>query len=113
VKRRLIQFIQNVDALVPLILGVAVSVLGLLDLASPRTVDNSILIVLAVLSFALLRDRWNKDLTEKNAQEASAETLGVMRTLQATTAPLAELDQRVARMHVTVEGLVRQCPLGR
>jgi hypothetical protein len=39
-KRRLIQFIQNVDALVPLILGVAVSVLGLLDLASARIVDS-------------------------------------------------------------------------
>jgi hypothetical protein len=104
-KRRIIMFTQNVDALVPLILGVAVSVLGLLDLASPHVVDNSILIVLAVLSFALLRDRWNKDSIEKDAKEVSAETLGVIRTLQATTAPLAELDQLVARMHVTVEGL--------
>jgi hypothetical protein len=104
-KRRIIMFTQNVDALVPLILGVAVSVLGLLDLASAHVVDNSVLIVLAVLSFALLRDRWNKDSIEKDAKEVSAETLSVIRTLQATTAPLAELDQLVARMQVTVEGL--------
>jgi hypothetical protein len=104
-KRRIIMFAQNVDALVPLILGVAVSVLGLLDFATPHVVDNSILIVLAVLSFALLRDRWNKDSIERDAKEVSAETLSVIRALQATTAPLAELDQLVARMHVTVEGL--------
>jgi hypothetical protein len=104
-KRRIFMFTQNVDALVPLILGVAVSALGLLDFATPHVVDNSILIVLAVLSFALLRDRWNKDSIERGAKEVSAETLSVMRTLQATTAPLAELDQLVARMHVTVEGL--------
>jgi hypothetical protein len=98
-------FAQNVDALVPLILGVALSALGLLDLVTPHVVDNSILIVLAVLSFALLRDRWNKDSIERNAKEVSAETLSVIKALQATTAPLAELDQLVARMHVTVEGL--------
>lgn len=104
-KRRIIMFAQNVDALVPLVLGVAVSVLGLLDVATPHVVDNSILIVLAVLSFALLRDRWNKDSTERDARELSGETLSVIKALQAKTAPLAELDRLVTRMHVTVEGL--------
>jgi hypothetical protein len=104
-KRRIIMFAQNADALVPLVLGVAVSVLGLLDVATPHVVDNSILIVLAVLSFALLRDRWNKDSTERDARELSAETLSVLKALQAKTAPLAELDRLVTRMHVTVEGL--------
>ena len=104
-KRMIIMFTANVDVLVPLILGVAVSALGLLDFATPHIVDNSILIVLAVLSFALLRDRWDKDSNERDAKKVSAETLGVIRALQAKTAPLSELDRLVARMHVTIEGL--------
>jgi hypothetical protein len=36
----------------------------------------------------------------------------IIRALQATTAPLAELDQLVARMHVTVEGLERPSAIG-
>jgi hypothetical protein len=58
-----------------------------------------------VLSFALLRDRWNKDSMEIDAKRVSAETLSLIRALQASTTPLAELDQLVARMHVTVEGM--------
>ncbi len=86
--RRLVRLAHDADAMVPLILGIAVSVLGLFDIATPRIVDNSILIILAVLSFALLRDRWIKDSSQREVRKASAETLS-----------------RLDAMHIAVNGL--------
>jgi hypothetical protein len=74
--RRIIEIARDADALVPLMLGIAVSVLAISDVTTPRIVDNSILIVLAVLSFALLRDRWIEDSATKGKH--SPGQLGVM-----------------------------------
>lgn len=103
--RRIIQFAHNVDALIPLILGVAVSALGLFDVATPRIVDNSILIVLAVLSFALLRERWIKDSSTQEAREASSEVLSKLQEIENGISPLPALNQMTERMHVSVDGL--------
>jgi hypothetical protein len=93
-RRFLVQFAQNIDALVPLLLGVTVSALALFDLASPKVVDNSILIALSVLSFALLRDRWNSEKSDGTLQE-----------LREKLPLLSELDQLVTGLNVTVEGM--------
>src|SRR5262249_9908611 len=103
--RRIIQFARDADALVPLILGIAVAALGLFDIATPRIVDNSILIVLAVLSFALLRDRWIKDSSTKEAGKASSKTLSKLDAIEEGIVPLSALNQTAERVHVTVEGL--------
>jgi hypothetical protein len=103
--RRIIAFAHNVDALVPLILGIAVSVLGLFNIASPQVVDNSILIVLAVLSFALLRERWIKDSSAKEARTAAAEALVKLQAIERGISPLATINQLAERMQVTVEGM--------
>jgi hypothetical protein len=102
---RLARFAENADALVPLIIGVAVSVLGLLDIASPHVVDNTILIALAVLSFALLRDRWNKDTTDASIKATSTETLSSLNHLRTQMTTLETLHQLAMRTHATVEGL--------
>jgi hypothetical protein len=101
----IMRFAHNVDAIVPLILGVAVSVLGLFDVASPHVTDNSILIVLAVLSFALLRDRWRKDSSERDAKETSAAALSKLRAIEREISPIATLNQVAERMRVSIEGL--------
>jgi hypothetical protein len=103
--RKIIRFFYDADALVPLVLGIAVSALALFDVATPRIVDNSILIILAVLSFALLRDRWTKDSSEKESRETSAQTLGKINVIEQGIAPLSSLNQMAARMQVTLEGL--------
>jgi hypothetical protein len=105
VKRWIIFFAKNVDALVPLLLGIAVSVLGLLDIVTQHIVDNSILLALAVLSFALLRDRWIKDSADEALQLKSAQTLSALGELAADMRPLANLDQFMTSMKATVEGL--------
>lgn len=104
-KRWIIFFVKNVDALVPLLLGIAVSVLGLLDIVTQHIVDNSILLALAVLSFALLRDRWIKDSTDEVLQQTSAKTLGQLGALGVGMQPLAKLDQFMTSMEATVDGL--------
>jgi hypothetical protein len=103
--RRIIAFARNADALVPLILGVAVSVLGLFNIATPLVVDNCILIVLAVLSFALLRERWIKDSSAKEARTAAAEALVKLQAIERGISPLATINQLAERMQVTVEGI--------
>lgn len=103
--RRLIKFAHNADALVPLILGIAVSVLGLFNIATPLVVDNCILIVLAVLSFALLRERWIKDSSAKEARTAAAEALTKLAAIERGISPLATINQLAERMQVTVEGM--------
>jgi hypothetical protein len=105
VKRWAIFFAKNVDALVPLLLGVAVSVLGLLDIVTQHIVDSSILLALAVLSFAMLRDRLIKDSADEALQQKSAETLGALSELRADMRPLANLGQFMTSMEATVEGL--------
>jgi hypothetical protein len=103
--RRIIQFAYNADALVPLIVGIAVSALALFDIATPRIVDNSILIVLAVLSFALLRDRWIKSSSTKETRKSSAETLSKLKVIEQGISSLSALNQTAERVHVAVEGL--------
>lgn len=87
-KRLLLRLAENIDAIVALFLGVVVSLLSLFGHTSAHTVEDSILITLAVLSFALLRDRWNED----DGYEDMARRVG-------------RLDQTTARMQTTVEGL--------
>lgn len=94
VKPLFVQFTRNVDALVPLLLGVVVSILSLLDVASQKAVDNAILIALAVLSFALIRERWNSEASDRTLEE-----------LRDKIPLISELDQLTARLNVTVEGL--------
>ncbi|MEZ0067923.1 hypothetical protein ABIA32_003939 [Streptacidiphilus sp. MAP12-20] len=104
-KRWMVRFAENVDAIVPLVLGIAVSVLSLLDLVSAHLVENSILVVIAVLSFALLRDRWNEDATDQNLRGTLAATLSLINDLQGKLALISRLEQSTRSMHVTVQGL--------
>src|ERR1700689_2324429 len=107
VRRWIIFFAKNVDALGPLLLGIAVSVLGLLDIVTQHIVDNSIGRALAVLSFALLRDRWIKASADEALQLKSAQTLSALGELAADMRPLANLDQFMTRMKATGGGLTR------
>lgn len=104
-KRWLVRFAENVDAIVPLVLGIAVSVLSVLDLVSAHLVENSILITLAVLSFALLRDRWHDASGDDAARGASAATLALIDEVRDGLAVVGRLDRATASMHTSVQGL--------
>ena len=104
-KRWIMRISQNADTLIPLILGIGISLLGLLGLVSSHILNNSILITLSVLSFALLRDRWREESAENKVKVTSEQTLSLLNTLRINTAPLATLDQLITRMNVTIQGV--------
>lgn len=79
---------SNAEAVIALAIAVVVGVAGFIDLASAKLVNSAVLITLAALSLALIRDHWGR---ERNEPE-------VRRTLDATQRALAELPARFERI---------------
>lgn len=98
-------FVQNVDATVPLLLGVTVSLLGLLGVVQSDTVDASILLALAVIAFALLRDRWDEESAYRTAKEDASKAHELLDAVRAGLAPLSGLGPLITRMQGTFDGL--------
>jgi hypothetical protein len=65
---------DNIETAVALTLASVVSVLGLTDAAPPDLIENTIPLTLAVFAFALLRERWRRDETEKQIASSVKET---------------------------------------
>lgn len=59
-RNRLFWIINEVDALVALLIAIGAGVLGLLSVTPPALATNAILATLAVLALAVLRDRWRR-----------------------------------------------------
>ena len=81
-------FKENAETGVALILAGTVSVLGLLDIVSTELISKAIPLTLAIFAFALLRERWRRDLSQRDVQ----------RTLDDTAVLLRELPQRLDRL---------------
>lgn len=79
---------SNAEAVIGLTIAVVVGVAGLVDLASAKLVNSAVLITLAALSLALIRDHWGR---ERDGPE-------VRSTLDATQRALAELPARFERI---------------
>lgn len=80
---------DHADGVLALVLALVVSVLDLAnnDLA-PDLVNNAILLCLAVLSFAVLRDRWRRESAEREVRTA----------LEGASASLRGLPERLERL---------------
>ena len=73
--------VDNLDAFFGLLLAVTVSVLGLTNSVSQEVVNSAILLVLALVAQALLRERWRRDTVEEETRRmvlASQERLDAL-----------------------------------
>src|SRR5580700_1105940 len=96
---------ENSDALAALLLGLTAVMLGLFGTVKQDILDNCILGTLAVLSFALLRDRWTRDSADQATRTASEKVTETLVPLQSALPALQDLKQSVDRMNATVGGL--------
>jgi hypothetical protein len=103
--RKIRWFAENSDAFAALILGLTAVMLGLFSTVKQDVLDNCILGTLAVLSFALLRDRWTRDSADQATRDASERVIETLAPLQSALPALQDLKQSVERMNATVGGL--------
>ena len=69
---------DNAEGVVALLLAVSTSVLGIADLVSSELVTKAIPLTLAVVAFALLRDRWRQESVNADLQNAVAEAASTL-----------------------------------
>ncbi len=69
---------DNAEGVVALILAVSTSILGIADLVSSELVTKAIPLTLAVVAFALLRDRWRQESVNADLQNAVAEAASTL-----------------------------------
>jgi hypothetical protein len=81
-------FGRNAEALLALATAVVVGILGIVDILGIEQINNGILLVLAVLATAVLRDRGHRESVESDLNA----------TLQASTAALDQLPARLERI---------------
>ncbi|GLZ56626.1 hypothetical protein AB0B74_04770 [Micromonospora parva] len=80
---------ENIEPLVALTLAITVSLLGIVDVVSVELVNKAIPLTLAVFAFALLRDRWRRDASDRDVKA----TLGASSvTLQKVSAQLEQVN---------------------
>jgi hypothetical protein len=103
--RKILWFAENSDALAALLLGLTAVMLGLFSTVNQDVLDNCILGTLAVLSFALLRDRWTSDSADQATREAVKKVIEACAPLQSTSTDLENLKLSVDHISMTVEGL--------
>lgn len=60
-RRFLGRIIDNIDALIALVLAGITSILGLVGAVSANVVSNAIVLTLSVFAFAIVRDRWKRE----------------------------------------------------
>ncbi|WP_432100346.1 hypothetical protein [Streptomyces sp. WAC 04229] len=104
-RRHVARFAENADAILPLVLGVVVSVLSVLGLVSSNLVASAILAAVGVLSFALLRDRWTDQARGMDARRTAEETGVVLDEVRTRLPVIGTLDQTMDSLRSAIEGL--------
>jgi hypothetical protein len=104
-RRKIRWFAENSDALAALLLGVTAVMIGSFSTVKQDVLNNCILGTLAVLSFALLRDRWTRDSADQATRDASERVTEALVPLQSALPALQDLKQSVDRMNATVGGV--------
>ncbi|MEU8392471.1 hypothetical protein [Micromonospora sp. NPDC048843] len=104
-KRTSLRLVRQIDAIVALLLAVVTSTLGLLDVVSPKIAGNATLATLAVISFALLRDRWNKASADRSTEMSVAMASQSLTQIERRMASLEAASSAVLKMQTTVEGI--------
>ncbi|GAA4627243.1 hypothetical protein GCM10023196_038660 [Actinoallomurus vinaceus] len=92
-KRILVWFLAETDAVVALGIAIVAGVLGLLDVTTTKLADNTILLTLAVLSLAVLRDRWRSMNAEHGLTAALNEVSGRLGDLSAMHTTLIQSER--------------------
>lgn len=71
-------FKDNAETGVALVLTSTVSVLGILDLVSADLISKVIPLTLAIFAFALLRERWRRDTSQREIQQVVQQTSSLL-----------------------------------
>ncbi|HEY5990141.1 MAG TPA: hypothetical protein VIV12_27710 [Streptosporangiaceae bacterium] len=94
--RLLLWVVDNAEALVAFILALLASALGVIGIASPNVIANATLLVLALLGFALVRDRWRRDASDHDIREAMTSAADSFRKLDHRIEVIQQLDEHVS-----------------
>ncbi|HEX6076866.1 MAG TPA: hypothetical protein VFZ32_16595, partial [Micromonosporaceae bacterium] len=86
---------ENAETAIALVLASGISVLGIVDVVSVDLVSKAIPLTLAVFAFALLRERWKRDLVEKEIARSAAATMNAVAELSHGLERVAALDAAV------------------
>ncbi|MFC6016893.1 hypothetical protein ACFP2T_11830 [Plantactinospora solaniradicis] len=96
---------SNLDAFFGLVVAITVSILGLTDDASEDVVNSAILLILALLAQALLRERWRRDTAEKATRKMLAESAARMDALLPHLAAISADDGVLARARTAIDSV--------
>ena len=102
-KRSIAWLGSNSEALVALSLALVITVLDVANLTSPGVVGSATLLVLALLSFALLRDRWRRESTERGVAEGMNRLGDLVDDLPAQLRRIADLEDVVERSRMALD----------
>jgi hypothetical protein len=92
-KRLLVWSLTEVDAAVALGIAIVAGILGLLDVTTAKQAYNAILLTLAVLSLAVLRDRWRRMNAEHDLSTALTDVSGRLQDLRSMRDVLDESER--------------------
>jgi hypothetical protein len=73
--------VRNLDAFFALIIALSVALLGVANIASQDVVNSAILLILAVMAEAILRDRWKRSVSDGETRKAIADSTSILREL--------------------------------
>lgn len=83
-RKRLFWIVNEVDAVVALLIAIGAGVLGLLSVTPPALATNAILATLAVLALAVLRDRWRRMTDDEELEAGLADVSAKLNALLRT-----------------------------
>jgi len=96
---------DNAEGVVALILAVSTSILGIADLVSSELVTKAIPLTLAVVAFALLRDRWRLESVNADLQNAVAEVTRTLKMLYVRMDRIAPTEDLLKGTQRALDGL--------
>jgi hypothetical protein len=94
---------RNIEALVALLAAIAISVLTWIDIGGPGDIDAAILLVLAVLAVAQLRDRSRSDSIEQEVSDRMAGTSAALAQLTERLGHVNELERLIGEIQQTLD----------
>ena len=95
----------NLDGFIGLVLAVGVAVMGLLNVVPSELVNSAILLILAVMAEAVLRDRYRRGQSDREIRAALVAATGALHQLPARLDSLARVEQVMAESRAALAKL--------
>jgi len=95
----------NAESTVALVLAVSMSILGIIDLVPADLVSKTIPLTLGVVAFAMLRDRWRQESSNKEIHKTVTEVSSTLRLLHERVDQMATMDELLTNTQRTLDGL--------